>query len=94
MHIMNFDQINSPIYPFLSAFSPHFGGTYWSLNSGPVLARQALYHLTTPPALFALVIFQIGSQIYETGLDWNPFIYVSYVAGVAGMCNHFQLRLI
>jgi hypothetical protein len=51
-----------------------------------VFARQALYHLSPPPTLFALVIFQIGSCIYaQAHLSHNPPIYASRAAGMTGM---------
>jgi hypothetical protein len=46
-----------------------------------------------PPALLVLVlvIFLIGSHMYPTGLDHNPPIYASHVAGMTGMYHHTQL---
>jgi hypothetical protein len=42
-----------------------------------ILAKQAFYHLSHPPALFAL-FFQVGSHIFAlTGLDGNHPIYAS-----------------
>jgi hypothetical protein len=39
----------------------------------------------SPPALLTLVIFGTGSCIYvQAGLDHNPPIYVSWVAGMTG----------
>jgi hypothetical protein len=40
------------------------------LNSGVTLAKQALYHLSTLPALFGSVMFQIGSCAFA-GLSWT-----------------------
>jgi hypothetical protein len=45
-----------------------------------------------PPDLFTLVIFQIRSCIYaQIGLDYDPPIYASHVAGVTSMHRHAQL---
>jgi hypothetical protein len=44
------------------------------------------------PALFALVVFQIGSRIFaQAGLDHDPSVYVSHVAGITGSHHHIQL---
>jgi hypothetical protein len=44
-----------------------------------------------PLALFALVIFQIGSYIYaQAGLDCNPPIYTSYMAEMTKACHYAQ----
>jgi hypothetical protein len=45
-----------------------------------------------PPALSAVVIFQIGSCIYAcAGMDHNPSIHAFYVAGMTGMHYHTKL---
>jgi hypothetical protein len=46
-----------------------FGLWSWGLNSDFKLARQVLYYLTTPPALFALFISEIGSCFFVLGCD-------------------------
>jgi hypothetical protein len=44
-----------------------------------VLARQVLYPYATPLVLFALVIFQIASQVCaQASLDNDPPIYASW----------------
>jgi hypothetical protein len=54
-------------------------------------ARQALYHLTVPLALFTLVIFEIGSHIYVwADLDHNPPISTCCIGGMIGMYHHVQ----
>jgi hypothetical protein len=49
-------------------------------------------------ALFALVIFQIGSHIYifltQASLDLDSPIYTFHIAGMTGMCYHTQLLLV
>jgi hypothetical protein len=46
----------------------------------------------TPPILFVLVIFQIGSHIYAwAGLNHHSPIYASSVDGVTGVPHHGQL---
>jgi hypothetical protein len=58
-------------------------------TQGLVLAKKALYTWAMTPVLFALGIFQIESRVYVwAGLDWDPPIYATCVAGVTGM-NHF-----
>jgi hypothetical protein len=62
------------------------------LNSGLLLARQALYNLSHPSGIFALVVFWIESCIYAwTYLDCVPPIYASHIAGMSGMYHHSQL---
>jgi hypothetical protein len=48
-----------------------------------------------PPALFALVIFEIGSYIcIWASLDYNPLIYASCVVGATGALYHAQFLLV
>jgi hypothetical protein len=48
-----------------------------------MLARQALYHLhSRPPAVFALVIFEIGSRFFPR-LVWTTSL-LFMLAAVAG----------
>jgi hypothetical protein len=60
-------------------------------NSGYLLGR----HSTTsvmPPALFSLVILEIGSCVYAwTSLEHDPPIYISHVAVMTGVCHHALL---
>jgi hypothetical protein len=47
-----------------------------------------------PPAVFALVIFEIGFYVYAwAGLDLNP-MYASQVAGMTSMCHYTRLLLV
>jgi hypothetical protein len=47
------------------------------------------------PAHFAFVSFQMRSYIYtQAGLDSNPLIYVSHIAGMTGVHHHSQLLLV
>jgi hypothetical protein len=67
------------------------------LNSGPMLARQVLYHLNHAPnpSFLLLIIFLIGSCVYaQAVLDHNPAIYASHVAGMADTYHHTQLLLV
>jgi hypothetical protein len=52
-------------------------------------------HSTTwpvPPACFALVIFWIQSHIFaQVFLNWDPTIYISFLARIIGMNHHAQL---
>jgi hypothetical protein len=41
-----------------------------------------------PPALFALVIFQIGSHGFCPASNYDPPIYASYIAGITGTPPH------
>jgi hypothetical protein len=44
------------------------------------------------PAIFALIIFQIGFHTYtQSNLDSDPPIYTSHVAGVAGTQHYVHL---
>jgi hypothetical protein len=44
-----------------------------------------------PPALFVLVIFEIGSLLYAcAALDYDPPIYASCMAKVTGSHYHTQ----
>jgi hypothetical protein len=71
-----------------------FGGTgVWTW--GLTLARQTLYHLTQSPALFALIIFQIQSQIYvQACLHNDSLIYASHIAGVTGTYHTANFLLV
>jgi hypothetical protein len=53
-----------------------------------ILVKQVLYHLCHTPAFFALVIFQIGSQVFVWGQPCNCPIYASHVAGMTGASHH------
>jgi hypothetical protein len=93
------------IYLFISQqirSSFYFPATYiillWTFvyfvfgTQGIALARQMLYTWTTPPTLFASGIFQIGSNIYaQAGLDCDPPIFASHIAGITGTHHHTQL---
>jgi hypothetical protein len=64
-------------------------------TQGLALARQGRYSTTwaTCPALFALVIFGIGSHIFPVvGLDHSSPIYLS-VTEVIGIYHHTQLGI-
>jgi hypothetical protein len=51
-----------------------------------MLARQILYHLSHIPSPFGLVILGMGPHIYAGGgLDSDPAIYASCIAGMTGM---------
>jgi hypothetical protein len=51
-----------------------------------------LIFLGKPPALFALVIFQIGSHVYtQAVLDCSPPLYASCGAGITGSFLYTQL---
>jgi hypothetical protein len=69
---------------------------YWGLNSS-LYAYYAgtLYHLShNLQSFLLLVIFQTGSHFYAwVGLDHNPPIYVSCVAGMTGMHHHAPLLI-
>jgi hypothetical protein len=44
-----------------------------------------------PPALYALTIFRAGCHVYAwAGLDIDPPIYASLVAGMTGAHHHAQ----
>jgi hypothetical protein len=64
---------------------------YWGLNSGPMLARQTVYHLSHTPTLFTSGIFpSIVLHFFVWQLDCDPPIYPSGVAGITDMHNHAQ----
>jgi hypothetical protein len=67
-----------------------FGGTGFELRALPLLGRCSTTWAMLP-ALFALVIFQIGSHIFTWAvLDYN-LIYISHLAGMTVMHHHIQL---
>jgi hypothetical protein len=71
----------------LSFFLPAYLPSFWS--QGLILARQALYCISTPSALFALVIFQIGSRVFALGWLWTVLLPTAFwVAGIAGMYHY------
>jgi hypothetical protein len=55
------------------------------LNSGLAIARQVFYYT---PALFVLVICEIGSHFYSQGAWPTILIKASLVAGMTGACQH------
>jgi hypothetical protein len=76
--------------PFLFIFS--FDST-WVWTQDLAFARQALSIWAMPLALFALVIFQIGSRDFclWLALDHDPTTCASWVAGMTGTYCHTQL---
>jgi hypothetical protein len=64
----------------------------WIDTTG-VLVRQALYHLSLTPALFALCFFPLGTHKFA----WDPpqatilQTMASHVAGMIGACHHARL---
>jgi hypothetical protein len=77
--------LSLPSHPFF--FSPLI---VLEISESLELARQALYHLAIPQALFALVIFSTRIQAWA-GLDPNRPIYTSYIAEMTGMYHHAHL---
>jgi hypothetical protein len=54
--------------------------------SGPWLPKQVLNYLSHAPALFALLVFWIGSQVFVwAGLDLEPPTYTCHIAEMTGM---------
>jgi hypothetical protein len=61
-------------------------------TQGFLLSSVVLSHLTHTPSILLLVIFLIAFLLFAwTGLDHDPPIYASSVAGMAGTCHHNQL---
>jgi hypothetical protein len=61
------------------------------LRASQLLSRRSTT-LAMPPALFVLVTFWIGSCVHaQASLDRDPLIYISHMAGIAGMCHWTQL---
>jgi hypothetical protein len=63
---------------------------YWRLNSKPVLAIKALYHLShTLPAVFALVVLEIGSP-FMPRQAWTAVLLCIFpcVARKTEVCHH------
>jgi hypothetical protein len=58
------------------------------------LRERCLYHLNHTLALYALVILGIGPHVYaQAGLDLDPPIYASHIAGITERQHHAQLLL-
>jgi hypothetical protein len=58
-----------------------------------MLARQAFYHLSHLWPFFALVIFQIGSQVFAWGWSWTTILLptASPIVGITGTGCHVRL---
>jgi hypothetical protein len=67
---------------------------FWT--QGFTLPRQALYHLVTPPALFSLVILEMGSCFLprEAGTVICHLFMLPALAGISGTNHHAQLFLV
>jgi hypothetical protein len=68
------------------AFAFFFFLHHWDLNSEPVLARRALYHLRQPrPFCF----YSVGSHGFcPASLDCDPPTFTSHVARITGESHH------
>jgi hypothetical protein len=64
----------------------------FQIRASYLLGRK-IKNLTTPPALFALAIFQVGSLASDqTCLDHIPPIYASHITEMTG--EHHQTQLV
>jgi hypothetical protein len=56
------------------------------------LLRQAFYHVSHTPTLFALVIFQVGPHVPthtpKPTWIWILPTYASHIAGMTDACHH------
>jgi hypothetical protein len=91
IHIMYFDQLTSSItlsYPPHPLFHLLLSALEFELRGSHLLSKRSTTW-ATPPALFALVIFQIGSQGWPYTMILLPIIFL--IAGITGVPHYAQL---
>jgi hypothetical protein len=60
-----------------------------------MLARQVLYHLSHRPRPFCFSYFSNRAHIYDlAGLDPNPLIYTSHIAGMTSTITTLSFLLV
>jgi hypothetical protein len=65
--------------------------TFFFFGGGTAFVRQAFYHWVTPPALFALVILEMGAGLAFCLGQSGPSIFMLSVPGTTGMCHHAKI---